>query len=96
MPSKVKEQILLETVLRHMENKEVVGDCQHGFTKGKLSLRNLVAVYDWIIMLMDERRAMDVTYLDQCKAFDTVSHYILVSKLRRHGFDGGTTQWIKN
>ncbi|PKU42442.1 rna-directed dna polymerase from mobile element jockey- hypothetical protein [Limosa lapponica baueri] len=77
------EQILLESLLRPMENKDVIGDSQRGF-------------YNGAIALVDKGRARDVTYLDLCKAFDTVLHDILVSKLESHGFDGWTTQWIRN
>ena len=41
-------------------------------------------------------RAADVTYLDFSKAFDTVSHNILLGKLRKCGLDEWTLRWTEN
>jgi len=41
-------------------------------------------------------RVVDVVYLDFSRAFDTVSHDILLGKLRKCGLDEWSVRWIEN
>ncbi|CAM4584870.1 unnamed protein product [Lepidochelys kempii] len=96
VPGKIMEQVLKESILKHLHERNVIRNSQHGFTKGKSCLTNLIAFYDEITGSVDEGKAVDVLFLDFSKAFGMVSHSILVSKLKKYGLDGCTTRWVES
>ncbi|GAB0186403.1 mitochondrial enolase superfamily member 1 [Grus japonensis] len=96
IPGKMVEQLILGVINKHVEEKKVFRSGQHGFTKGKSCLTNLIAFYDGMTSWVDEGRAVDVVYLDFSKAFDTICHNILISKLRKCGLDEWTVRWFEN
>ncbi|KAK4827464.1 LOW QUALITY PROTEIN: hypothetical protein QYF61_018257, partial [Mycteria americana] len=68
------EQLILETITRHIKDKKVIRSSHHGFTKGKLCLTNLITFYDEMTGLVDKGR-------------HTASCDILIEKLMKNGLD---------
>ncbi|KAK4821662.1 LOW QUALITY PROTEIN: hypothetical protein QYF61_027130 [Mycteria americana] len=96
LPGRVMEQIILSAIMQHVQDNQVIRPSQHGFMKGRSCLTNLISSYDKATRLVDEGKAVDVGYLDFNKAFDTVSHSILLEKLAVLDLDGCTLRWVKN
>ncbi|KAK4810478.1 hypothetical protein QYF61_004258 [Mycteria americana] len=96
VPGKLMEQIILSAITQHVENNQGIKPSQHVFRKGRSCLTNLISFCEQVTCLVDEGKAVDVVYLDFSKAFDTVSHSILLEKLAAHGLDGCTLRWVKN
>ena len=59
-------------------------------------MTNLISFYDWMTRLVDKAKAVDGVYLDFSKAFDMVSHSILLQKLAARGLDRYTILWVRN
>ena len=50
---------------------------------------------DWTKAL-DTGHSIDILYFDFAKAFDSVPHNRLISKLRSSGISGNLLEWIRN
>lgn len=68
------EHLILESISIHMDDTKVIRNRQHGLTKNKPCLVNLLPSYDETTAWMDEGKAMNVFCLSFSKAFDAVSH----------------------
>ncbi|XP_014819919.1 PREDICTED: methyltransferase-like protein 24 [Calidris pugnax] len=71
------ERIILKDMSKHTEDGEVVGDSQRAFTRGKLCLTSLMALYDGVTASMDKGGATDVICID----FYSVSSVLSISQL---------------
>ncbi|KAK4829030.1 hypothetical protein QYF61_001805 [Mycteria americana] len=85
VPGKIVEKIVSGTTERHLKRNAIIRHSQHGFTKGKSCLTNLISFYK-INRLADEGKV----------AFDTVPHSILMDKLSNCGMSGFTVRWVKS
>uniref|UniRef100_A0A8U8BM73 Uncharacterized protein n=1 Tax=Geospiza parvula TaxID=87175 RepID=A0A8U8BM73_GEOPR len=96
VPGKIMEQFILSAITKNLQDGRGIRPSQHGFRRGRSCLTNLVTFYDQVTRLVGAGKAVDVVYLDFSKAFDTVSHSVLLDKLAAHGLDRSTLCWIRN
>ena len=91
---KVYEKIVRSHILAHVAPKIVPN--QHGFTSGKSCLSNLLEFIDVANELIAAGECVDIFYMDFQKAFDTVPHYRLITKLKNLGIGGKTLSMISD
>jgi hypothetical protein len=71
-------------------------DTQHGFTRGKSTVTNLAEFAGHAHDAIENRSQLDTIYFDISKAFDIMSHSILLSELRSHGIPPVWVDFVSN
>ncbi|PKU42560.1 rna-directed dna polymerase from mobile element jockey-like [Limosa lapponica baueri] len=92
----IMEQIILSAITLHVQDNQLIRPSQYGFMKGRSFSANLISFYDKLTHLVGEGKTVDIVYLGFSKAFDTISHSVLLEKLAAHGLDRHALCWVKN
>ncbi len=96
--AKLFERLLLYDLLEYCEQFGILHCNQHGFQAGKSCLTNLLDCFNDWTSTYDKSRPLvgtDIIYTDFAKAFDTVQHSRLLSKIESYGIKGDLLAWIK-
>jgi len=82
------ERVIVADVTAYMHEKNFITKQQHGFLSGRSTTTNLLeSLSDWTLTI-DNKQTNTVVYVDFSKAFDTVSHAKLITKLKGYGVYG--------
>ena len=75
---------------------DIIVKQQHGFSKGRSALTNLVVNCDFISTFLKNNKQIDSFYLDFSKAFDLVNHNRLLDKIWNYRVRGSLFSWIQS
>lgn len=93
---KVLEGIVREAIMSFVQETGQLNEEQHGFMPGKGCQTNLIETMDDVTKDLDEGIPVDIIYIDFSKAFDTVPHKRMISKLRGFGISPQLVTWIED
>jgi hypothetical protein len=91
---KTFERLISKQLMAFLEDNKLLSEKQHGFRSGRSCLSNLLETTNKWTSAVDSGTPCDAIFLDICKAFDKVSHNILIKKLHAKGVRGRLLKWI--
>ena len=92
--SKVCERVVLDQFSSYLMENNCLSPCQSGNRKKHSTETLNISVSDKILEAMDKKKLSALILLDLSKAFDSVSHTILLQKLSRVGASPDTVNWF--
>ena len=92
---KLLEHIVVSNIMSHADKYNILYPFQHGFRKFRSCETQLIEFIDDVTRNLDDGKQTDVLIMDFSKAFDKVSHNLLIHMLKHFGIRGKVNNWIE-
>lgn len=94
--SKIFEKIMYEQLIGFFDKFNILKSDQYGFQRKKSTTLATYNLISEVLKQTNDRLLTTVLFFDMTKAFDFVSHNLLISKLENYGIRGPALKWIKS
>lgn len=94
--SKILEKIYHKRIYNFLQKNEILYNSQYGFRPKHSTHDAITELITNITDNIEEKITSLSVYLDLSKAFDTIDHNILLSKLHHYGIRGTCLNWLKS
>ena len=94
--SKILEKLMYKRLLTFLDLNDTLFKYQFGFRKKHSTSLALIEIIDHMLNALDKGLYVCGVFVDLSKAFDTVDHSILLSKLSTYGVRGVAWSWFKS
>lgn len=94
--SKIYERVVYKRLQSFLDRNSVLHDHQYGFTTNSSTLIACINLTNFLSIEIDKRNYVACIFLDIRKAFDSVDHDILLSKLQSLKFSDKQVSWFRS
>lgn len=94
--SKVFEKIAHKQLYKFLEQNSLLDNSQFGFRSNKSTTHAILNFMNYLHNNLDNGNLVFSIFLDFRKAFDSVNHEILLSKLHTYGIRGNSLDWFRS
>ena len=96
--SKLLEKIIYNQLYTFLNNNNILYEHQYGFRKNHSTIHPILHLIKDVVTNNDKptKESTIGIFLDLSKAFDTISHDILLNKLDHYGIRGLTNDWFRS
>ena len=94
--SKIFESLMKKSLTNYLETNSILSTNQFGFRKGKSTFDSLNILTGDLYSALDNHQSAVLILIDFTKAFDTVNHKILLSKMSHYGIRGKIQDWFRS